>query len=217
MFGIKKFLFGDGLREDLPADVRATVEQWLAAPADGLESSHFLTRYVVVDVETDGNGRLTGIAASVLHQGVVQPALGIFVDLDASTADVATVDRRLAAFLRFVGKSPLVSYHLAYVAGLLQPAIKARLGVAFEPRWVDLAWLLPAMFGEISHQPMPLDDWLTAFGLDVGNGRRSAMENTLALARLMQMLVVRAHAKDVDTVEALIDETRASSHLRRTH
>ena len=64
---------------------------------------------------------------------------------------------------------------------------------------------------------MPLDDWLVAFGLDVGEGRRSPTANSLALARLLQMTIVRAHAKGVDTVDQLIDESKASSHLRRTH
>lgn len=221
MFGIKKLLFGNGPNENLPADVRAAIEDWQQHQAAPLESSHFLTRYVVLDVATEGQGegdrQLVGIAASVLHQGVISPAESLYVDLSASTADAAAVDRQLAAFLRFVGKSPLVAYHVAFANEHLQALIKSRLGVNFAPRWVDLAWLLPAMFSEISHKPMPLDDWLLAFGLDVGSGRRSAMENNLLLGRLMQMLIVKAHAKDVDTVGSLIDESKASNYLRRTH
>ncbi|WP_414076024.1 hypothetical protein, partial [Staphylococcus aureus] len=105
---------------------------------------------------------------------------------------------------------------VAFVSAFLENLLKKRLGIAFAARWVDLAWLLPAMFGEKSHKPMPLDDWLVAFGLDVGEGRRSPSENNMILARLLQMLVVRAHAKGVDSVEALIEESKASSHLRRT-
>lgn len=220
MFGIKKFLFGEGPNENLPADVKAAVTTWLEGEAAGLESSHFLTRYVVVDIATDGmnpdSDRVTGIAATVMHQGIVSPQQSIYVDLTQSTADDATVDRQLAAFLLFIGKSPLVSYHVAFVSNFLQQLLRKRLGIVFQPRWVDLAWLLPAMFGEKSHKPMPLDDWLTAFGLDVGEGRRSPSENNMLLARLLQMLVVRAHAKGVDSVDELIDESKASSLLRRT-
>jgi DNA polymerase-3 subunit epsilon len=39
----------------------------------------------------------------------------------------------------------------------------------------------------------------------------------MMLARLLQMLMVRAHAKGVDGVEELIEESKASSQLRRTH
>lgn len=218
MFGIKKFLFGDGLNANLPPDVKSAVSAWLAQEAAGLESSHFLTRYVVVDIASDGmnpdSDRLTGIAATVVHQGIVSPEQSIYVDL--TMPDEALQNRQLAAFLNFIGKSPLVSYHVAFVSAFLENLLKKRLGISFSARWVDLAWLLPAMFGEKSHKPMPLDDWLVAFGLDVGEGRRSPSENNMILARLLQMLVVRAHAKGVDSVEALIEESKASSHLRRT-
>ena len=219
MFGIKKLLFGEGAAEALPADVRDAVSAWAASEGEVLESSHFLTRYVVIDIATTGldpeRDRLTGIAASVLHKGVIAPEQSLCIDLD--DADPALLDRQLAVFLRFVGKSPLVAYHAAYVSVFLQQLIRKRLGVVFQPRWVDLVWLLPALFGDKSVKPLPLDDWLDAFGLDAGEGRRSPTANSLLLARLMQMLVVRAHAKGVDDVAALIDESKASSHLRRTH
>lgn len=221
MFGIKKLLFGDGTSGSLPEDVRDAVDAWSASEGEVLESSHFLTRYVVIDIATTGldpeRDRLTGIGASVLHKGVIAPEQSLYIDLDTADDDPALLDRQLAVFLRFVGKSPLVAYHAAYVAAFLQQLIRKRLGVVFQPRWVDLVWLLPAMFGDKSVTPLPLDDWLFAFGLEAGEGRRSPIANSLLLARLMQMLVVRAHAKGVDDVAALIDESKASSHLRRTH
>lgn len=64
---------------------------------------------------------------------------------------------------------------------------------------------------------MPLDYWIETFGLDSGGGRRSAMENTLMLARIFQMLLVRANGKDIDTAAQLIEESRASRRLRRSH
>ncbi len=221
MFGIKKFLFRDGASESLPEDVKEAVNAWLADESEALESSHFLTRYVVIDISTSGHDperdRVTGIGATLLHKGIIAPEQSLFLDLEAAADDPVLLDRQLAAFLVFLGKSPLVAYHSAYVSGFLQLLIKKRLGVSFLPRWVDLVWLLPAMFGEKSPKPLPLDDWLFAFGLDAGEGRRGPSENSLILARLMQMLVVRAHSKGIDGVEALIDESRASSHLRRTH
>lgn len=221
MFGIKKLLFGDGPNENLPEDVRAAVAAWQDGEAGGLESSHFLTRYVIVDVTTDGRDpetdRVTGIAATVLHKGMVAPEQSIFVDLTASTADDAATARQLAALLLFIGKSPLVTYNVVHASAFLQALMKKSLGIGFSARWVDLVWLLPAMFSERSHKPMPLDEWLVAFDIDAGEGRRDPVRNCLVLARLMQMLVVRAHRKGVDSVEALIVESKASSQLRRTH
>jgi DNA polymerase-3 subunit epsilon len=146
----------------------------------------------------------------------------LFIDLETSAdkdapADEASLDRQLMAFLQFAGKAPLVTYHVSYVGGFLQRAFRERLGVDFQPQWIDLAWLLPAMFSDKGSSVMPLDHWIGVFGLDAGSGRRSAMENTLLLARIFQMLLVRASAKEIDTAARLIDESRASTFLRRTH
>ncbi|WP_205202454.1 hypothetical protein [Azonexus hydrophilus] len=220
MFGIKKLFSGVAEAASLPADVRAALTDWQARVVDDLESTHFLTRYVVLDIVTDGpdpeRHRLTGLAATEVHRGVVAPARSMYLDL-LEVADEEDRARRLTAFLQFIGKAPLVVFYAAYVGGFLLPALRQHLGLSLQPRWVDLAWLLPALFADKSHQPMPLDDWLQLFGLDPGEGRRSPNENCLALARLFQMLVVRAHSKGVDTVAALIEESKASSHLRRSH
>lgn len=121
------------------------------------------------------------------------------------------------AFLQYVAKAPIVTYHIPYVGGFLQRTFKERLGIDFQPQWVDLAWLLPSLFEEKERNVMPLDYWIETFGLDLGSGRRSAMENTLMLARIFQMLLVRANGKDIDTAAQLIEESRASRRLRRSH
>ena len=76
---------------------------------------------------------------------------------------------------------------------------------------------MPAMFEDKAHTVMPLDQWLEVFGLGGEEGRRDAMANTLLLGRIFQMLLVRAVGKQIDTAARLIDESRASSFLRRTH
>ncbi|MDD2885918.1 MAG: hypothetical protein PHT48_12860 [Dechloromonas sp.] len=220
MFGIKKFIFGDGLLDSLPADVKQAVSEWQALPAVSLDSTHFLTRYVVIDVATDGPkpdaNRLTGIAAMVVYRGEIAPGESLFVDFAASTADANLQARQWAALLRFIGQSPLVSYHQGFGAAFIQQGAKRQLGIAFEPPWLDLAWLLPAMFAELNDKPQPLDEWVQRFGLDLGSGRRQPMENAMILARMMQMILVRAHGKGVGTATALIEESHASSVLRRT-
>lgn len=110
-----------------------------------------------------------------------------------------------------------VSSTTVHPGGILQRAFNERLGLDFQPQWVDMAWLMPAMFEERGHTVMPLDHWLECFGLDSGEGRRDAMANTLLLARIFQMLLVRAVGKQIDTAARLVDESRASSFLRRTH
>ena len=228
MFGLKN-LFRADFPAHLPDDVRAALDAWRDSPAPALDDVHFHTRYVIVDIASRGmnpeSDPLLEIAASTVQRSTILPDDALFIDLSAPDDNLASdgdsrqgaVDRQLAAFLRFVGKGTLVTYHVPYVGGFLQRAIKERLGIDFQPQWVDLAWLLPSMFSDKGNSVMPLDYWIDAFGLDAGSGRRGAMENTQLLARIFQMLLVRASGKDIDTAAKLIDESHASTFLRRTH
>jgi DNA polymerase-3 subunit epsilon len=221
MLGLKKFLFRGGAPSNLPDDVRASLEVWRASATPPLDDLHFHTRYVVVDIVSSGpspdSDRLLGIAASSVWKGAIQPDDTLYVDFSTLDGEGAAVDRQLTAFLLFAAKAPLVTYHIPYVGGFLQRAFKERLGVDFQPQWVDLAWLMPSMFEDKGDSVMPLDHWIEVFGLDAGSGRRDAMANTLLLARIFQMMTVRAVGKQVDTAIHLIDESRASSFLRRNH
>lgn len=222
MLDLKKLLFGSASPAHLPDDVRAALDVWRETPAPALDEVHFHTRYVVIDIASSGfdpeNDELLAIAATTVHNGCVLPNDAFYLDLaEIRDEAVATVDRKLAAFLLFLGKNPVVTYHVSHVGAFLQRAFKARLGVDFQPQWIDLAWLLPTLFEEKAHQPKPLDQWLELFALPLGNGRRDTMENTLLLARILQMLIVRAVGKQIDTAGQLIEESHASSFLRRTH
>ncbi|MBP5986935.1 MAG: hypothetical protein KA538_07095 [Azonexus sp.] len=221
MLGLKKFLFKGGSPSHLPDDVGASLAAWRDSPAPPFDELHFHTRYIVVDIVSSGpqpdSDRLLGIAATSLRRGSIQPDDTFYVDFSTQDGENATVDRQLMAFLLFAAKGPLVTYHVPYVGGFLQRAFRERLGVDFQPQWIDLAWLLPSMFEEKGHTVMPLDYWAEAFSLTGGGARRDAMANTLLLARIFQMLLVRAVSKQVDTAQQLIDESRASSFLRRNH
>lgn len=220
MLGLKKFLFKNASPAHLPDDIKLALESWRSQPAASLEEAHFHTRYVVIDIASTGmnpeTDELLGVAAAAVRQSTILPDDAIFLDVE-SASDGDALDRQLVALLQFAARSPLVTYHVSYVGGFLQRLFKERLGVDFQPQWVDLAWLLPALFADKNSSVMPLDQWIAAFGLDEGSSRRSAMENTLMLARIFQMLLVRANGKGIDTAAKLIDESRASSFLRRTH
>ncbi len=219
MLTLKKFFFkGDGAVQ-LPEDVRAALEVWRNKAAASTDELHFHVRYVIVDIVTSGmnseSDELLGISAVAVRQARILPQDALSLDLTAIGDDPAELDRQLMAFLKFVDKSPMACYHVPYVGGFLQKLFKARLGLDFQPQWVDLAWLLPSMFEDKAHSVMPLDHWIDALGLDAGSGRRDSMANVLLLARILQMLLVRASGKEIDTAAKLIDESRASNHLRR--
>ncbi|MCL2523421.1 MAG: hypothetical protein FWF20_08630 [Betaproteobacteria bacterium] len=219
MLGLNKFLFHSAASGRLPDDVRAGLAAWRDSTAPSLDEAHFQTRYLVVDIQSAGgepkNGRLLGIAASAVRHSAIAPDATLYVDLDDSAPAQGALERRLLAFLQYAAKAPLVTYHVPYVSGYLLRTYKERLGINFQPQWIDLAWLLPAMFGDKESSLQPLDHWLKNFALDTGSGRRNAMENALLLARLLQMLLLRASAKNIDTAAQLIAESHASSLLRR--
>ncbi|MBS1159344.1 MAG: hypothetical protein H6R15_1763 [Proteobacteria bacterium] len=222
MFGLKDFLFKGGAPAHLSEELRAAVETWRKSAVPAFDEAHFHVRYVVVDIASSGlkpesDELLEIAAASVQQAGILVPDDAGYLDFSGLRGDDPALDRQLLAFLQYAAKAPLVTYHVPYVGGFLQRAYKERLGINFQPQWVDLAWLLPSMFEEKSHSLQTLDYWLDLFGLGEGAGRRDAMDNTLLLARIFQMLLVRANGKGIDTARKLIDESRASSFLRRTH
>jgi DNA polymerase III subunit epsilon len=218
-FGLKSFGFKGraGAPANLPDSVRQALESWRASSAPALDEPHFHTRYVVIDVATSGpraeEDGLLGISAVGLQVGSIAAADAFALDF---AADDPTVDSQLAAFLTYAAKAPLVTYHAPFVGGFLQHVYRERLAVDFQPQWIDLAWLLPSLFKDKSPTVRPLDEWLEIFAIDSG-GRRDTMTNTLMLARLFQMLLVRANDQEILTAGNLIEESKSASFLRRTH
>ena len=218
-FGLKSFGFKGraGAPANLPDSVRQALESWRASPAPALDEPHFHTRYVVIDVATSGpraeEDGLLGISAVGLQVGSIAAADAFALDF---AADDPTVDSQLAAFLTYAAKAPLVTYHAPFVGGFLQHVYRERLAVDFQPQWIDLAWLLPSLFKDKSPTVRPLDEWLEILAIDSG-GRRDTMTNTLMLARLFQMLLVRANDQKILTAGNLIEESKSASFLRRTH
>ncbi|MBL8431862.1 MAG: hypothetical protein J0M01_03165 [Dechloromonas sp.] len=222
-FKLGKLLGKGGSRspEKLPGDLRKAVEAWRSSMAPELDEWHYHVRYVVVDIATSGpsaeDGTLLGISAVGVREGAVMPADAFTFDL-AADADADAVDRQLMAFLAYSAKAPLVTYHSPFVNSFLKPALQNRLGVNFQPSWVDLGWMLPSLYSDRSVGLLPMDDWLERLGiLGQGGGRRDPMTNALMLARLFQMVLVRAINKEILTAERLVEESQATVFLRRNH
>lgn len=218
-FGLKSFLFGGTGRqpENLPPSVKQALTSWRASPSPELDDPHFHMRYVVVDVATSGpranEDSLLGISAVGLRGGLVNASDSFALDFAADDARNAAVDSQLTAFLTYAAKAPLVTFHVPFVSGFLERAYKERLAVDFQPKWIDLARLLPSFFRDKQPTLQPLDKWLEIFAIG-GDQRRDTMENTLVLARLLQMALVRANDKKILTAERLIEESESASQLR---
>lgn len=219
MRGLKNLFRGKSSTPDLAPDIQQALDAWRAAPSPKMTEAHYHTRYLVIDVKTSGfnpeQDQLLGISAIALTLGgCILPEDVFALDLSAPPTELAAVNRQLLAFLQFHAKAPLVCYHWPFVSAFLQRRFADHLSLDFQPEAIDLAWLLPSLFEDKGQSVQPLDHWLEAFGM-ASEGRRDSMANALALARLMQRLLVRAKDKQIDTAQKLVEESVAALALRR--
>ena len=221
MFNLKKLLFGGAASPaNLAPEVRDALTAWRSQAGAALDKPHFHSRYVVVDIATTGtnaeNGSLLGIAALAMGRGgVVQPGDALLIDLRGQDLDPAAIDRQLMALLAFTAKCPLVGYRVPFVAGVLQPLFRERLGLDFQPAWIDLAWLLADLFKEVADTVVPRDAWLESFGI-AGGEVADPVANALALARLVQIALPRAAERGMETPGKLADAAQARRFLRQS-
>lgn len=221
MRALKKLFFSNNepTAAGLGDDVRAALESWRLQPEADLGQPHFNTRYVVVDVATAGldseRDALLGVAGLGLGQGgVITPDDAFALDLAAvDSGPSAHLDRQVAAFLQFVGRGPLVTYQAPFVGNFIGQLMSERFGLEFQPEWIDLAWLLPDLFKEKIDGMVPMDAWLAAFGIEAP-GRRDALADSVAIARLLQVALPRALERGADTPGKLVDISRARRWLR---
>lgn len=216
MFNLKKLLFGGkAAPTDLAADVQAVLKAWRAQKAPSLDEPHFHVRYVAIDLAVAGTGDeevLQGIAAAGLGRGGVM-APGDVLAFDTA-ADGEALDRQLTALLVFAAKAPLVAYRVPFVEGILRRVYEERLGVDFRPTWIDLAWLLPEFFPEVSATPVAREVWLEAFHVEAPPAR-DAVSRLVPLAKLLQVALARAGERGIDTPARLVEAAQSRRFLRQ--
>jgi len=169
------------------------------------------SRWVMLDVESSGldpkHDRLLAIAAIALHRdgGAPRLALGDSFELVIRQPEVA-VDKAnilvhgigvgaqrggtepaqaLADFERWVGRSPLLGFHVAFDEALIQRAMRAVLGRMLPNPWIDIADVARMVRPDVPGRS--LDEWMDA--LDVRCAvRHQAAADTLATAELLLKL-----------------------------
>jgi len=184
------------------------------------------TRFVVVDVETTGLNLLTDTLISIGAVAVVNGriALGdsfsvVLQQRESSRKEnilihgisgsvqregVPPVDA-LLAFLEYLGKSPLVAFHVAFDETMIRRAMRQYLGISFKRLWLDLAYVLPALYPDLMRGHRALDDWVSHF--DIRNDdRHNAVADALATAELLLVAIAQAR---------LAHETRNYDGLRK--
>lgn len=211
-------LFGG--KPPLNPEQAARLAAWRALPAPEPNAPIAGSRYVVVDVETSGlnmrKDRLIAIGAVAVTGGRI--ALSDSMEVVLRQQRVSTHDNilihgiggtaqsegvppadALLDFLEYLGKSPLIAFHVAFDQTMIDRALKTFLGLRFGHPWADLAYLAPALHPELARSHRTLDQWMAHFGL--GNyARHSALADALATAELMLALRERMRARRVDNL-----------------
>lgn len=208
---------------------RERLSAWRALPAPPGARALLEDRFVVVDVESSGldvfRDRLIAIGAVAVRGAQVAVAEHFYVVLRQTTAsDDANIlvhgiggtaqqsgsepRAALLDFLDFAGKAPLVAFHAPFDALMLRGAMRRYLGESFRRRWLDLAWLAPAVDPERAKSTRSLDGWTRGYG--IGNGRRHhALADALATAQLLMVLQARASARGLRQTSELLEAAQA--------
>lgn len=219
----------------LTPEQAAALEAWRKLPAEDFSRSHFLTRYVVVDVEASGlhmsKDRLISIGAVAVNGGMIE--LGDAFEVVLRQDEVSSHDNilihgiggsaqrdgkepvdALLAFLHYIGKAPLVAYHALFDQTMIENAMSRYLGSAISLPWIDLAWVLPELYRERIDNQVGLDPWLASFGIE-NILRHNAVSDAYATAKLLQVAQTRGASLGKDSAEIFMDIEKARRWLRR--
>jgi DNA polymerase III subunit epsilon len=232
-----KRLLGTAGNVTLEREQQARLDAWRKLPAADNGRGHFLTRYVVVDVEASGlnmvKDRLISIGAVAVGHGAIDAGDAFEVVLrqdEVSTHENILIHgiggsaqrdgvepvEALLRFLEYAGKAPLVAYHAEFDERMIAAAMKRFLGVTVDMKWIDLAWILPELFPERIAKQAPLDDWLQQFAIE-NILRHNAVSDAYATAKLLQVAITHGAARGRETADAFIATERARRRLRRVY
>ena len=217
-----------GAKLELSADLESRLRNWRALPEPDARLPFETSRMVVVDVESSGldvrKDRLIAIGAVAVVNGRI--ALADSLDIVLQQSQVSEKDNilihgiggeaqrqgmppaeALLAFLEFLGKSPLIAFHVAFDQSMIGRAMAAHLGFSFEHMWADLAYVAPALYPQQAHSYRSLDQWAEFFR--IGNyARHSALADALATAELLLSLKPRLEASHASSFQGLRDLER---------
>jgi DNA polymerase-3 subunit epsilon len=204
---------------------------WQRLPRAVLDVSHVKTRYIVVDVETTGldlrRDTLIAIGAVAVRSGAIMLDDGfdaVLKQAQASTdanilihgiGGATQLGGRdpayaLLDFLAYAGKSPLVAFRAEFDRAMLERAMRDVLGVSLGLPFVDLAFLLPALFPGTACDS--LDDWVMHFGGDVAV-RHHALGDAYATAQLLLITLAAAEAAGIASPAQLVATQKAQRWL----
>ncbi len=216
-------------RVELDAVASQRLQDWRGRSECDLADAFCDTRYVVVDVETTGldlnRDRLIAIGACAVEDGRVNLADSFEIVLRQNTVsskdnilihgiggeaqrDGLEPAEALLRFLDYLGKSPLVAFHVTFDQTMIKRAVKDYLGFEFKHPWLDLAYVMPGLLPEYSRRYRALDDWSGHFRIN-NFARHSALADALATAQLFLCALPLAQSKRSTSYRNLQDLEKA--------
>ena len=193
------------------------------------------TRCVVVDVETSGlnlmEDRLISIGAVAVMNGKIALGDSFYVVLQQQAAsekgnilvhgigttaqlEGAPPAEALLAFLDYLGKAPLIAFHVAFDETMIRRALREYLGFSFKHPWLDLAYVMPGLNPPLARKYRALDDWIGHFGIRI-DVRHNALADALATAQLFQVALAQCSKKNITDIAGLRDVEKAQRWVSR--
>jgi len=218
-----------------PAGLKKRLETWKALPRADLTIPVDTARYVVVDVETSGfdlrRDRLISLGAVAIQDGRLEAGRafqGILRQEQVPSRDDILIHgigatrqqegdppaELLLEFLEYVGKSPLIAFHARFDRAFLRRATRRRLGVSLANPFLDLAWVMPGLFGQKDPRQRGLDSWMQRFGLSE-LGRHSAEADALAAGELLLIALPAARRRGLTSFKELSAFERREAEAAR--
>lgn len=194
----------------LDAASREALAHWHTLPEVDLTRSHFETRYVVLNTEASGldpdKSALLSVAAIALDAGTLTASDSYYSALEPDPGSVLT------NLLTFSGSGPVVVYNAGLNRIMLERAFDRHVGVTPDWAWLDLYWLLPALFEERIPGPTRLSDWMRQFDIETFQ-RHHALVDAYAIAQLMMAAEARALKRGLNSARGLAELERTRRQL----
>jgi DNA polymerase-3 subunit epsilon len=207
------------------------LQVWQGRPQADFALPHAQARYVVVDTETTGvnlvTDRLIAIGAAavdcgclvlsdcfetVLRQDKASATANILIHRIGGQTQLSGVEPKegMLAFLEYLGKSPLVAFRAEFDQTMVERGMRSILGLPLRHPWIDLAFLLPALFPRA--ECATFDEWLVHFRL-AGGERHHALADAFVTAQLLQIALVAADRVGMTNAARLIAMQKAQRWL----
>ncbi len=212
---------------------RARLDAWKGTAQSPLTVPVNEMRCVIVDVETSGlnlmKDRLISIGAIALVNGKIAMGDSFYVVLQqpvvsnkenillhgiggsAQREGVPAIDA-LLNFMEYLGKDPLVAFHVVFDQTIIRRAISQYLRFSIKRPWLDLAYIMPALNTDLADRLRTLDDWNGYF--EIGNdARHNALADAMVTAQLFQVALAQAEKKKISTFSELMDLEKSQRWL----